>query len=127
MFFLSLVAVTAITETGGSLGYAGGHAGRSFSSPRPTAIDGARKGSAAVQMLTILAVSPESAKALCSSLAAFYPELTTDEDGRCFISFELSGDRAAGVLDALTAYARSNGGDGPVSSVTVSLDEPTTE
>jgi hypothetical protein len=80
-----------------------------------------------VQMLTILAVSPESAQALYSALSAFHPELTTDDEDRCFISFELSGDQATEVLDALTAYARSSGGDGPVSSVTASVDEPTTE
>jgi hypothetical protein len=80
-----------------------------------------------VQMLTILAVSPESAQGLCSSLSAFHPDLTTDGEDRCFISFELRGSRATEVLDALQAYARSSGGDEPVSSVAVSLDEATTE
>jgi hypothetical protein len=78
-----------------------------------------------VQMLTILAVSPESAQALYSALSAFDPDMTTDDEDRCFISFKLSGSRATGVLDALQAYARSSGGDEPLSSMTVSLDEPT--
>ena len=76
-------------------------------------------------MLTILAVSPESAQNLCSALSAFHPDLTTDDEDRCFISFQLSGNRATEVLDALQAYARSSGGDEPVSSLTVALDEPT--
>jgi hypothetical protein len=80
-----------------------------------------------MQMLTILAVSSESAQAVCSALSPFHPELTTDDEDRCFISFELSGNQATEVLDALTAYARSSGGDGPVSSMTVSVDEPTME
>jgi FixJ family two-component response regulator len=53
---------------------------------------------------------------------------TTDEETAGAVGVHrVTVTKATEVLDALTAYARSSEGDGPVSSVTVAVDEPTTE
>ena len=48
-----------------------------------------------MQQLTIRTATHLSAQALCSTLAEFRPELTTDDDGRCFVSVEIGTDRHA--------------------------------
>ena len=77
-----------------------------------------------MQVMTIEAATPLSAQGLYSALAAFHPELVTDDEGRCYVSVQLGNDRrAAEVLDTLHEHLRSRAEDASVSSVTVALDE----
>jgi hypothetical protein len=75
-------------------------------------------------MLTIQAATPLSAQGLCSALSPFNAELTTDDEGRSFVSVELGSDRqVVEVLNALQRHLDTRAEGTVVDSVVVALDE----
>jgi hypothetical protein len=77
-----------------------------------------------VQDFSVEAASFESATRLFSALAQFEPELTTDEQGRFFVSVELGGDtRVVKILDTIQKHLAERKEDDPVSCVAVALDD----
>ena len=76
-----------------------------------------------MQDFSVEAASLESATRLFGALAQFQPELTTDEQGRFFVSVELGGDtRVVGILDTVQNYLAERKEDDPLSCVAVALD-----
>jgi hypothetical protein len=77
-----------------------------------------------MQQLTIRAANHLAAQDLYSALAAFAPELSTDDEGRCFVSVELGSDeRVLEVLDAVQRFVGSRAEGALRDSVIIEMDE----
>jgi hypothetical protein len=75
-----------------------------------------------VQTMTIKAATIASGHALRNALARFEPSLDV-QDGECFVSIELGGDRhVIEVLAAIEDYVTTRPAGGTVSSMSVALD-----
>jgi hypothetical protein len=48
------------------------------------------EGSGSMRMITLVAATPESGRALYSALSSFFPEFVTDDEGKCFVSVSVS-------------------------------------
>ena len=76
-----------------------------------------------MQILTIKAATVESAAALYSAMSAFQPELETDDEGGCYVSFDLGSDkRVLEVLNALEDFLAVRAESQGVASMSVALD-----
>jgi len=85
-----------------------------------TTLDVRREGLPPMQMLTIQAKTPASARALQRALSKFEPTITTDEQGKCLISVQIGSERhAVEVLDSMRKHFAGRAGDGPVTVLTV--------
>ena len=77
-----------------------------------------------MQQLTIRAANHLAAQDLYSALAAFAPELSADDEGRCFVSVELGSDQHdLEVLDAVRRFMDSSAKGAPRDSVVIEMDE----
>jgi hypothetical protein len=77
-----------------------------------------------VRRLTIQAATPSSAHDLNSALSVFYPQVVTDDEGKCFVSVELGSDReVVEVLAAIQRFVDAKAVDAVKKSVVVALDE----
>ena len=43
-----------------------------------------------MRMITLEAASPQTGRALYSALSSFFPEVDTDDEGKCFVSVSVS-------------------------------------
>jgi hypothetical protein len=77
-----------------------------------------------MQQLTIRAANHLAAQDLYSALEAFAPELSADDEGRCFVSLELGSDQHdLEVLDAVQRFMDSSANGAPRDSVVIEMDE----
>jgi hypothetical protein len=63
------------------------------------------EGGGGMRMVTLEAATPESGRALYSALSSFHPEFDTDDEGKCFVSVSVSGQKETlGVLDTIQQH-----------------------
>jgi hypothetical protein len=66
------------------------------------------EGSGSMRTITLEAATPESGRALYRAFSSFYPEFDTDDEGKCFVSVSVSGQKE--TLDVLDVQQHLAGG-----------------